>query len=565
MSISSNQSARSARLRAPRGAWLLLLWPLLWPLPASAAAAADVRIVVDVSARMGEADPENVRGRALALLLRSLPDSGRAGVWTYGQYVNLLVKYDTSDALWKETAAIRTAALQSVGRRANLPEALERASWDRDSAERPVHLVLLSDGHVDLSDDPAVDAEARRRLLADLAPQLAAAGYRVHTVAFSDGADLALLQGLADATGGHHTQLETAEALPEGLLALLGWVAGTAQVEVDEQGRFQVAPGTRELTVVKLGGGSVGQARLVAPSGERLGPQTPRQRVRWHLDEHYEMVSLNRPMAGVWRFEGDTRGIRVQAYGDLALRYPDLPATLFPGELRSFELLVTDEDGPVRDRAFLELLAVSAQLEGADGAEPVVVEPTADGSFQVHLQNLDEPGDYLLETRLQAPTFTHRLALPFTLVNPIGIEVHPAEDGFRVWAQVRAHELDHASLRMAALVRRPPGPVTLVPVEKLPAGLWRADLPGSKGLLEVAFDLSGKYLNGREFRLKTNPVRVVLPVTEVQYVNLDLRGRPLLARHLPAGQLPVTEPPAAPEPPAPPPRETTSAPPEAGL
>src|SRR5690606_19478903 len=123
----------------------------------------------------------NVRGRALALLLRSLPDSGRAGVWTYGQHVNLLVKYDTSSALWKETAAIRTESLPSVSRRANLPEALERASWDRHAGGGPVHLVLLSDGHVDVSDDPAANAEARRRLLAELAPQLAAAGYRVHT------------------------------------------------------------------------------------------------------------------------------------------------------------------------------------------------------------------------------------------------------------------------------------------------------------------------------------------------------------------------------------------------
>lgn len=551
MVISSNQAARSARV--PRVSYGLVLLLLLCALPALAVARADVRIVVDVSARMAEADPDNARGRALALLLRSLPDSGRAGVWTYGQFVNMFVKYDTSDALWKETAALRAGALESVGRRANLPEALDRASWDRHAAAGPAHLVLLSDGHLNVSDDPAADAEARRRLLAELVPELAAAGYRVHTLAFSDAADRALLQALADGTGGHHARLETAETLPQGLLALLGWVADTALVEVDRQGRFRVAPGTRELTVLKLGGTSGAAVRLVAPSGETLDVRTPRRRVRWHLDEHFEMISLDRPAAGVWRFEGDTRGVRVHAYADLALRYPDLPATLFPGALRTFDLQVVGPDGPVRDPAFLELLTVSARLDGVDGSRPVVVEAGADGTYAVHLQGLSRAGDYLLETQLQAPTFTHRLSLPFTLVNPIGVEVHPAEDGFRLWAQVRAHEVDHASLRMAALVRRPPAPAKLIPVEKLAAGLWRADLPGGKGLVELTLDLSGKYLSGKDFQLKTEPIRVVLPVTAVQYVDLDLRGRPMLARDLPEGQLPVTAPPRPelPEPPAP--------------
>jgi hypothetical protein len=101
---------------------------------------------------------------------------------------------------------------------------------------------------------------------------------------------------------------------------------------------------------------------------------------------------------------------------------------------------------------------------------------------------------------------------------------------------VAAAELDHDSLRLSAMVKRPPGAARLVPLEKLPAGLWKLAVPGAKGVVEVSLDLQGKYLNDRSFDLRTQPIRVVLPVTGIQRVNLGLDGRPLL----------VAEPPAAP-------------------
>src|SRR5690606_15561055 len=151
-------------------------------------------------------------------------------VWTYGQYVNMLVKYGPSNGLWKETAAIRARELASVGRRANLLEAVDRASWDRSSADGPAHLVLLTDGRLDVSDDAAENAASRARLLEQVAPELAAAGYRVHTLTLSDEADVHLLSRLASLTGGYHGRVDSPDRLPRALLALLGWVTAGARV-----------------------------------------------------------------------------------------------------------------------------------------------------------------------------------------------------------------------------------------------------------------------------------------------------------------------------------------------
>jgi len=516
----------------------------LGPAVGALAQQADVRLIVDVSASMARTDPDNKRGAALGALLRLLPGDGQAGVWTYGKFVNMLVKYDDSTALWKENAAIRTADLESVGRRSNLLEAVDRASWDRSGADGPADMILLTDGRLDVSDDAGINAAQRRRLLGEIAPELAAAGYRVHTLALSEQADAELLGQLSALTDGYHGVIETADDLPAGLVDLLGWIAGPAELPLAEQGSFQVAPGTGSLTVLRLGAQLDEPVALVDPAGTRLVRTTPRARVRWHVDDGYELITLAGPAPGTWRFEGPPGQARVYGYGDLRARYADLPGTLFPDDLRSFELTLTSDGSVVEDADFLDLLDISARLHGGEGSRPLVVETGANGRFTVNLRGPEAAGEYVLETRVWGPTFEQTLSLPLVLKNPLAIEVHPAEDGFRMWVRVGAADLDHDSLRLAALVKRPPGAARMLPLERRPAGLWKLAVPGARGLAEVSLDLKGRYLSERAFSVRTQPIRVVLPVTETKVVNLGLDGRPRLVTPAPVADA-AGQPPAA--------------------
>ena len=147
-------------------------------------ALADVRFVVDVSASMGTSYPQNRRVQALSALLRLLPDDGYGGIWTFGKYVNMLVKYSQTNDLWQEVAVAHAAELGAIGVRANLFEAIEEASWDRSrDVNRQRHLVLLTDGRVDISDAESENAAEESRLLQTLMPKLVAAGFRIHTLA----------------------------------------------------------------------------------------------------------------------------------------------------------------------------------------------------------------------------------------------------------------------------------------------------------------------------------------------------------------------------------------------
>ena len=61
---------------------------------------ADVRVLVDVSGSMKNADPKAVRGPATALLAALLPDRSKGGIWLFGSDVRELVPYGPVDARW---------------------------------------------------------------------------------------------------------------------------------------------------------------------------------------------------------------------------------------------------------------------------------------------------------------------------------------------------------------------------------------------------------------------------------------------------------------------------------
>ena len=112
-------------------ALLLISWQVCAQDPAlSLPGNADVRIVVDISGSMKETDPQNLRRPAVRLLARTLPEGASAGLWTFGQYVNMLVPYGVVDQSWRDTAIERSEQINSVALHTNLGLAMEKAAND---------------------------------------------------------------------------------------------------------------------------------------------------------------------------------------------------------------------------------------------------------------------------------------------------------------------------------------------------------------------------------------------------------------------------------------------------
>ena len=121
----------------------------------------DVRVLIDMSGSMKKNDPNNLRVPALRLITQLMPEGQQSGVWSFGQYVNMLVKQGKVDAAWKDNAYKVAKGINSAGLFTNIAAALEKSTWDwkepDDKANRSI--ILLTDGVVDISKDADKNSE----------------------------------------------------------------------------------------------------------------------------------------------------------------------------------------------------------------------------------------------------------------------------------------------------------------------------------------------------------------------------------------------------------------------
>ena len=104
---------------------IILSQILILTLPVAAwAKPSDVRIIVDISGSMQKNDPDNLRQPAVRLITNLLPGDSKAGVWTFAQFVNMLVPHKPTTDAWKSMARSESSKINSVGLRTNIGGAL---------------------------------------------------------------------------------------------------------------------------------------------------------------------------------------------------------------------------------------------------------------------------------------------------------------------------------------------------------------------------------------------------------------------------------------------------------
>ena len=481
----------------------------------------DVRLLLDVSGSMRAHDPANLRSDAVSLLVRTLPDEGRGGIWVFANTAVEVVEHGTTDLFWRRLASIHTRELDSRGSRSNLPAALAAATWDLDeTSTHQRHIVLLSDGRIDISPEARRNEEARARFLKESLPKIAASDFIVHSIVLSQDADGALLRQLSERTGGMTFHARSGEELARHFRTILKRTAAPAYLPVRNQS-FMVEPGLGELVLYRQGDEE--KLQLIGPDGTRHTRQSPGVDVRWHDAKGFDVLTLSDPAPGRWRFDG--KPAEVVALSDVVIRATSVPASLFPGDLNHIDFMLFSGGGAIVDPTFLGHLEASALLSGEREARPLYVESLDDGLFRAHMLDVVRPGPYVLELTLTGRTFARSLMVPFDLANPVRISA--TEDGrdLVVWAELNNAAVDYSTLRVAAQVRAGTGPRQLVPAAPYPGGLWQIRVPSVKGAVETTFSFSGNYLNQKEFHVKTSPVKLRLPIHEEQAFVFDQRGK----------------------------------------
>lgn len=388
----------------------------------------DVRIIVDISGSMKQTDPLNLRQPAVRLLAHLLPENTTAGVWTFGQYVNMLVPHGVVTDAWRDRAVERSAEINSVALRTNLGKALEVASdgyYSNDDLSN-THFILLTDGKVDVSEDSAINEQERVRVVNDVLSQLAAADATIHTIALSQAADLELLEGFAERTGGSFTLAESADDLNLAFLRSLNSAVPQEQIPIEGNG-FLVDEGVEEFTALIFPGvqpnGSVEQLTLVDPQGERQSAQSHSAAVRWVSEPGYDLITVTGPLAGQWQVTGALgEGSQVTVVSDLRMVLSPLPLRFTEQEPVNLEAMFYEQAEPVTDPDFLGVIEVSVTLTSSDGRSGTKTlspeGPPADGVYRDDITRLPFAGDFTVEVLANGRTFSRKFSHTLTFVVP---------------------------------------------------------------------------------------------------------------------------------------------------
>lgn len=482
-----------------------------------AAGASDVRVLIDVSGSMKKTDPSNLRVPALKLLAELLPAGTTAGVWLFDQGVTPLLPPAVVDEAWKRTAREQAGKIHSRGLYTNIEAALEAASADWHAVPLPNgagrHIVLLTDGVVDVAEDAAASDASRKRLLGEVVAALRQKSAHVHTVALSQDVDAELLAMLSDTTAGWREEAPTAAALQRAFLHM--FEQATPPDTVPLQGtKFTVDASVHEFTLLVFRQAGAPPLTLLAPDRRTLSAASPGQDSRWDSEEGYDLVTVESPAAGEWSFSGeedpDNRAIIVT---DITLQLNDVPSVALRGEALPLTASLRERERPIEREDFLALTRMNAVVLGAAGTGELLELPfdAAARSFRGSLEAALPAGAYELVVRASGGTFERELRRRVRIEdNPVVMKARATDNarGSRLELAFQANPdlVDPASVAGYVVASGPDGARHAAELPALADGKARLELPLSVGgEYSVATTLLATTRHGRPLQLRLPP------------------------------------------------------------
>jgi len=388
----------------------------------------DVRIIVDISGSMKKNDPDNLRRSAVRLLAGMLPEQTSAGLWTFGQYVNMLVPHRSVSDNWRQTMITRSGQINSVALRTNLGKAIEVAGDEggRDDRLDNTHFIILSDGKVDISDSPELNQQEEQRILQRVVPQLVARGAKFHPIALSAQADAEFLKQLADASGGHFQVADSARALNLAFLEALNAAAPQEQIPI-EGNSFVVDSGVSEFTALifrdREGSDAQAPLELVTPEGNSVTASDLPATIRWASEPGYDLVTVTDPVAGRWELRGEPgEGSRVTVVSDLRMVVSPVPSAFDEASPVDLRIAFFENDEKIINPDFLGVIGVEVTITSGDGRSGTKTlsadQPPDDGVYSDMITRLPEPGAYRIDVLADGKTFARKVSFNTEYIVP---------------------------------------------------------------------------------------------------------------------------------------------------
>ncbi|MCK4742394.1 MAG: VWA domain-containing protein [Sulfuriflexus sp.] len=464
----------------------------------------DLRILVDVSGSMKLNDPKNLRRDALNLLIGMLPETSRVGIWSFGQYVNMQVKPDFATKKWKKNALKEVGNIHSRGLFTNIEDTLTKSSWDwrRPDPKWDRHMILLTDGMVDISKQAAKNKSSRQKILGKVLNDLKKANVKIHTIALSSQADHKLLKKLAKKSDGWYESVDSADKLQRIFLKLFEKTTKMDSLPL-EGNYFDVDKSIRDMTLLVFRSKSGAETKIIRPDKSVFSKDNKPNNVEWYQDKSFDIITVHKPVSGKWKLDADIdKDNRVKVITNLKLRVAPLPNNVIKDEEVIISASLITKDGLLNDKDFIRLVDVSLHRKNQQGIEAEQSIPATEqlGSYSVVMDGVNEEGDLEIIVRAITPTFKRESRHEIKIhKNPINLELLSTVQGLVINVTENPALIQTGTLQLALNIQGQTGAYYIL---KDGAHSWKAVIDKSFAGKNITINASATRIGNVKFSSK---------------------------------------------------------------
>lgn len=443
----------------------------------------DIRIVIDVSGSMKKTDPANLRVTAMKLLNGLIPSGANAGVWTFGKYVNMTVKWGKVDDKWRKLADTGAEEIHSNATLTNIESALDRSTkgWDKPDPNTRRSLILLTDGKVDIGKDESRNMKSRQMILDKSVQRLQQSGVKIHAIALSKNTDEVLLKRLALETSGSFEIAEKAEDLQRIFFKMFERATEPDSISLDGN-QFKVDSSIKEMTLLIFRKPGSPATHVYPPKGSAFSAKRPGN-TSWRSDDGYDLITIKKPRQGQWTIEADIDpDNRLMVVTDLQLEVADIPSYISPAQAITINAALFNKGSQIQKNNFLRFVDFQLIHTDAEGVESKTAlthskDRKKKGQYQYEFIDGLQEGKHNILVSVDSRTFNRSKRIDIDVQWPAKVSIQAAGSpgSYDLSIQAREEYLKPGSLKPTVSLQSPDAaknPVELVVSD----GIWSANI-----------------------------------------------------------------------------------------
>lgn len=499
----------------------------------------DIRVLIDISGSMKRTDPQNLRIPALRLFTTLLPQGAKAGVWSFGRRVNQMVPHGPVDASWKKMSLKNIGQIDSSGLFTDIEQVLERATQDWQNVDELSnrHILLLSDGLVDISKRAEDNSASRKKIVEKLLPRLEALNVKINTIALSGESDRELLHILASASGGWFETIENADGLERLFLKMFEKVSQADSLPL-KNNLIKIDKSIKEVTFLVFRKTEDEKTSLTTPSKKIITLETVTPEINWYQDKRFELITVKNPDVGSWKLntaiDPDNRAMVVT---DLQLSNTELPNSIEAGMPISFQVHLEEDGKMISRKEFLSFVRVSIRQTHNKKEEfkfklkdngKKADNKKNDGIFTIKLDDSLKPGDHDIEVIVNGTTFKrNKLQRIKVYDEPVRVTLKDEKDGTKTLAVVPYKSLiDSNSMTVLIKHKLPSGDIIEGKIPRISPIEWltKIDPQKNEGEHEIILHIIGNRPDGSEIDTALSKISFIVGKSEAAEIAPENTG-----------------------------------------